>query len=366
MSAQGKIKTLFSDKEKTEPLYPRTKMSAISNNDGIGLEAILDGAVYSDNNVIQSTVVPVNADTLGGRKASEYATNEFVIDKITEAQLSGGSGEIDLSGYVTEEELRDAVEDIDFPVGSVNGRVGEVQLTASDVGAHPNTWMPTASEVGAAPASHMNDENNPHSVTIEQIGAAPASHMNDENNPHSVTWDQTGAAPAGFLVEPGATNSPNSTYYVVVRTDGVDGNSLVQTAFVLDSYFSKLVRRKMFGTWGAWEWENPPMVLDVEYRTTERWNGKAVYTKLIDFGKLATTGTTVTIPLGCTATNLVDFNILITLSTGNQYKFPAFDFTSANALLTGYFADTKNAFVVRCHTDLSAATAVVTVKYTKD
>lgn len=94
MSAQGKIKTLFSDKEKTEPLYPRTKMSAISNNDGIGLEAILDGAVYSDNNVIQSTVVPVNADTLGGRKASEYATNEFVIDKITEAQLSGGSGEI--------------------------------------------------------------------------------------------------------------------------------------------------------------------------------------------------------------------------------------------------------------------------------
>jgi hypothetical protein len=52
MSAQGKIKTLFSDKEKTEPLYPRTKMSAISNNDGVGLEAILDGAVYSDNNVI--------------------------------------------------------------------------------------------------------------------------------------------------------------------------------------------------------------------------------------------------------------------------------------------------------------------------
>lgn len=35
------------------------------------------------------------------------------------------------------------------------------------------------------------------------------------------------------------------------------------------------------GVWGQWEWENPPMVTGVEYRTTERHNNNAVY-KMVD------------------------------------------------------------------------------------
>lgn len=38
---------------------------------------------------------------------------------------------------------------------------------------------------------------------------------------------------------------------------------------------------------GATEWLNPPMVPGVEYRTTERRNGKEVYTKLITPGTAA-------------------------------------------------------------------------------
>lgn len=117
---------------------------------------------------------------------------------------------------------------------------------------------------------------------------------------------------------------------------------------------------------GVTEWINPPMAAGTEYRTTERFKGKVVYTKLINYGKLAASGTQVSISLGCTATNLVDFNILTTLSSGTQYNFPAFNFSSAGAMLTGYFNETKTAFVVKCHQDLSAATAVATVKYTKD
>lgn len=41
--ATGKIKTLYSDPEKTEALFPRTKINAISDVDGTGLDAILDG-----------------------------------------------------------------------------------------------------------------------------------------------------------------------------------------------------------------------------------------------------------------------------------------------------------------------------------
>jgi len=43
-------------------------------------------------------------------------------------------------------------------------------------------------------------------------------------------------------------------------------------------------RNKLNGTWQPWEWVNPPMHAGVEYRTTERWNGSPVYTKLVDCG----------------------------------------------------------------------------------
>lgn len=45
-------------------------------------------------------------------------------------------------------------------------------------------------------------------------------------------------------------------------------------------------KRKFNGTWLPWEYINPPMTLGVEYRTTERWQYKTVYTKLVNFGKI--------------------------------------------------------------------------------
>lgn len=37
---------------------------------------------------------------------------------------------------------------------------------------------------------------------------------------------------------------------------------------------------------GETEWINPPMLLGTEYRTTERYQGKVVYAKLVNFGEL--------------------------------------------------------------------------------
>ena len=97
-------------------------------------------------------------------------------------------------------------------------------VTAAQVGARPDTWTPTASDVGATPASHATDKGNPHGVTAAQVGAVPAIESTDH---------------------PGC-------YY------------------------------RMVG--GETEWINPPVEIGEEYRTTERWNGYAVYTKLIDLG----------------------------------------------------------------------------------
>ena len=37
------------------------------------------------------------------------------------------------------------------------------------------------------------------------------------------------------------------------------------------------------GVWTPWEWQNPSMEVGVEYRTTERWNGKPIYRKLVNY-----------------------------------------------------------------------------------
>lgn len=44
------------------------------------------------------------------------------------------------------------------------------------------------------------------------------------------------------------------------------------------------------GAWGEWEFENPPMVVGTEYRTTERYEGKTVYVKTINAGTPADGG----------------------------------------------------------------------------
>lgn len=55
----------------------------------------------------------------------------------------------------------------------------------------------------------------------------------------------------------------------------------------------------------ALEWLNPPMIPAVEYRTTMRWNGAAVYTMLVDCGAAA--NSKVTTVTGVYSTKIIGF-----------------------------------------------------------
>lgn len=54
------------------------------------------------------------------------------------------------------------------PVASVNGKTGVVKLNATDVGARPDNWMPTAQNVGAVPVNET--------VTLVGVDANGVSH----------------------------------------------------------------------------------------------------------------------------------------------------------------------------------------------
>ena len=72
----------------------------------------------------------------------------------------------------------------------------------------------------------------------------------------------------------------------------------------------ELVRHKINGTWGEWEWVNPPVAVGVEYRTTDRLFGAPVYKKAISLGGTSTTAlsvehgiTGIDYPISCTLLN---------------------------------------------------------------
>ena len=125
MPIEGTINSLYLDYEQTKTLFPRTKTKAISDENGVGLDATLSK--------IQNDL-------------SNKATETFVTNKIAEAQLGGGDVEVDLTGFATKDDIstlatKNELNSIDFPVDSVNGKTGAVTLNAADIDAAPAAFI---------------------------------------------------------------------------------------------------------------------------------------------------------------------------------------------------------------------------------
>lgn len=154
-------------------------------------------------------------------------------------------------------------------------------LTASDVGARPNTWLPAIAEIGAAPSGYGLGENNGrycadcHGVTK---GGLYYINYNTANKPDGVNG-------GSMFVQPIATDDGTDIYV-----------ELKSGASVIKCYYSSWGK-----AWQPWEWVNPPMTLGVEYRTTERWNGKTVYTVLVDCGTVVAGENTISTTFACSA-----------------------------------------------------------------
>jgi hypothetical protein len=132
-------------------------------------------------------------------------------------------------------------------------------------------------------------------------------------------------APAGYGLGANITRLPDYTL-LDITTSGfysIDG-SIGEKVPVDENYFwysnmlkigafqflhgtntnSMVVRNNFTGTE---EWVNPPMEVGVEYRTTERWMGKPVYTSLVNAGAYPETGLR-NAETGIVATGIVRFH----------------------------------------------------------
>lgn len=120
-------------------------------------------------------------------------------------------------------------------------------------------------------------------ITAPMVGAAPAGFGLGASCQDISDWNN--AIESGFFQ--GSVNAPTAASwygYVVRHATGY----VIQVAFTLayGSAVQQAIRVMYGGTWQPWEYVNPPMSLGNEFRTTERYNGKPVYAKLVNFGAL--------------------------------------------------------------------------------
>lgn len=175
-----------------------------------------------------------------------------------------------LSGYYTS---IFSGEEIDAAIAKVrSGAVGGVSSFNSRTGAVlPQTGDYTADMVGAAPGGYGLGEN--------------PVYIDDANNAVKNGW---------YSIDNSTLNLPEPSgiwNYCFLKVDcGVRYDQyVVQTVWTgFQIWRGRYVKRcRVAGVWQPWEWVNPPLVLGVEYRTTERYNGKPVYVQTRQFGFVA-------------------------------------------------------------------------------
>ena len=121
--------------------------------------------------------------------------------------------------------------------------------------------------------------------------------------------------------------------------------------------YSYCKREKIDGIWKPWEWVNPRMELGVEYRTTERYLGKPVYVKAIDFGA-APNNTAKAVSIGSANIEaIVDFKWMY--ANGNDIGM-----IITNLDFTLVAANTGNV-VIEANTNMSSIMIKAVVKYIK-
>lgn len=145
-------------------------------------------------------------------------------------------------------------------------------------------------------------------------------------------------------------------------TNSVGNESLFQTAYLVGGTAQSvgvISRCCNGGAWQPWEWVNPPMELGVEYRTTERWNGKPVYTMMANIGALPnnTGKTTEGGPLPMGITPISAYGIGLNGKTGAVIP-------SRHIYLSVY--GEWGTVYVNTDSDYSSYTGYTIVKYVKD
>lgn len=194
-------------------------------------------------------------------------------------------------------------------------------------------------------------------------GAAPAGYGLGEKVAPAVADLNDAVATGVYAFSGTAANNPFVSPYIgwpsLAGVVEVSSQNVEQVIQVLKTTYTSTpfaVRRSKYGNeWLPFEWENPPMMPDIEYRTTERYHGFPVYKKLVTFGALPNS-TSKTVDVGFGSGFIIGIESIFATNQG-YYFFK--DESIKKVVATGA------SIVIATSSDLSAYTVRVLVKYYK-
>lgn len=159
--------------------------------------------------------------------------------------------------------------------------------------ARENIGAASSSGSSGTPSAHASTHATGGSdpITPASIGAAPAGFGLGEATPLIAGNSEAGQYDADLISKScffaAKTNTPTGDWCYGFHVNRIDNKAFQLMTDELTNNKEFAIRKKNGGTWGPWEWVNPPMKLGVEYRTTERYNGEAVYVTLNSDGTIS-------------------------------------------------------------------------------
>ena len=175
---------------------------------------------------------------------------------------------------------------------------GYVTEHNQSVGAHADIRAAVAGSVRYDAAQSLSDAQKDQARG--NIGAAPDGFGLGGSATLLTSADNLDTLMKNGWFQYNSNNPPKGTLptalspYASLIHVSVAGITCVQEAYdVTNSVFhGTVLRRTVYGLGAGakiypWEWVNPPLSTDVEYRTTERFCGRPVYYKIVDCGQIA-------------------------------------------------------------------------------
>ncbi len=340
------------DPDPTLPVWQKL-LNAIGN--------LLDLKTNASGNLVDAINEACNIAEAGG------------IETDTTLSKSGGVADAKATGDAIEQAKRETKHHADDKNNPHN-------VTASQVGARPDTWMPTAEELGALSSKWIARDAAANGTLADALTISSNAADGENNIPKLVVAGTTIGMPfncqlgirtvewysesKAFCRILGIDSSGMPAMWLCQRdTTGNAWTGWLQTDMVteIDLYPGCYFRQQPNG---EMEWLNPPMELNMEYRTTERWKGKPVYCKVIEIGTAdipASSGSK-RVEIGVDYTNVVRYHCFasnVTNIIGLPYADSSGSSLTVRILGTGlFFNASSNAF--------SGYTATLTLYYVKD
>lgn len=215
----------------------------------------------------------LNADTLGGYSATYFAKNTDV--SAMQETIQTQANEI-LKAQEAVSNMQSTVDGHGTSIGNLEDSIQNITVSVSSL------VKDKADSIHAA--QHAKDGSDP--ITPESIGAAPGgfglgggSKMltpdDDLNNIWEAGWYTWDAAPKNAPTV-GGSLIPYCSMNVLNKGSAYNIHQIVYTfeGYEIHRYYDGGKQ-----TWSEWAWVNPPMMVGIEYRTTEYYFGKPVYAK---------------------------------------------------------------------------------------